>query len=84
MRHTPQLDSQFGMHHHETDDAVEQKNELFGLLDIQIEDWSVEDMQLECRAEDLRVAVTAIGRITGAVDSEDVLDIIFSDFCIGK
>ena len=35
-------------------------------------------------AEDLRQAVRALGRITGTVDVEDILDIIFRDFCIGK
>lgn len=38
----------------------------------------------ELRAEDLRLAVRAIGRITGRVDVEDVLDVIFGAFCIGK
>lgn len=38
----------------------------------------------ELAAEDLRLAVRALGRITGAVDVEDLLDIIFRDFCIGK
>jgi tRNA modification GTPase len=35
-------------------------------------------------AEDLRLAVRALGRITGSVDVEDLLDVIFRDFCIGK
>jgi tRNA modification GTPase len=39
---------------------------------------------LELRAEDLRRASTALGRITGRVDVEDVLDQIFARFCIGK
>jgi tRNA modification GTPase len=38
----------------------------------------------ELFAEDLRLAVRAIGRITGRVDVEDLLDVIFRDFCIGK
>ena len=35
-------------------------------------------------AEDLRTAATALGRIVGRIDVEDVLDSIFRDFCIGK
>jgi tRNA modification GTPase len=38
----------------------------------------------ELLAEDLRLAVRAIGRITGRVDVEDILDVIFREFCIGK
>lgn len=38
----------------------------------------------ELAAEDLRLAVRALGRITGTVDVEDLLDVIFRDFCIGK
>lgn len=38
----------------------------------------------ELAAEDLRLAVRAIGRITGKIDVEDLLDVIFRDFCIGK
>ena len=38
----------------------------------------------ELRAEDLRLASEQIGRISGAVDVEDLLDVIFSQFCIGK
>jgi tRNA modification GTPase len=35
-------------------------------------------------AEELRTAAHALGRLTGRVDVEDVLDVIFRDFCIGK
>jgi len=38
----------------------------------------------ELIAEDLRLAGQALGRITGRVGVEDLLDKIFSDFCIGK
>lgn len=38
----------------------------------------------ELAAEELRAAVHALGRITGRVDVEDVLDRVFSNFCIGK
>jgi tRNA modification GTPase len=38
----------------------------------------------ELVAEDVRLAVRAIGRVTGRVDVEDLLDVIFRDFCIGK
>ncbi len=39
---------------------------------------------LEVRAEFLRRASHALGRITGDVDVEDILDVVFSQFCIGK
>ena len=35
-------------------------------------------------AEELRIAARALGRLTGRVDVEDILDVIFRDFCIGK
>jgi tRNA modification GTPase len=38
----------------------------------------------ELRAEDLRLALRSLGCITGTVDVEDLLDVIFRDFCIGK
>jgi len=38
----------------------------------------------ELRVEDLRLATRALGRITGRVDVEEILDRIFSELCIGK
>lgn len=38
----------------------------------------------ELLAEDLRLAVRNLGRITGKVDVETMLDIVFREFCIGK
>src|SRR5262249_11697192 len=35
-------------------------------------------------AEELRIAASALARLTGRVDVEDILDVIFRDFCIGK
>jgi tRNA modification GTPase len=41
-------------------------------------------MAVDMAAEELRLASSELGRITGAVDVEDVLDVLFTDFCIGK
>ncbi len=38
----------------------------------------------ELAAEDLRSAAYALGRLLGEVDVEDILDVIFREFCIGK
>jgi tRNA modification GTPase len=38
----------------------------------------------ELFGEDLRLALRSLGRITGRVDIEDVLDVVFREFCIGK
>jgi tRNA modification GTPase len=45
---------------------------------------AVEQTQDDLAAEDLRLAARALGRLTGRIDVEDVLDVIFRDFCIGK
>jgi tRNA modification GTPase len=42
------------------------------------------DSGAELAAEDLRLAGRALGRITGRIDPEDVLERIFASFCIGK
>jgi tRNA modification GTPase len=38
----------------------------------------------ELVAEQLRRAATGLGRLTGRVDVEEILDVIFRDFCVGK
>jgi len=38
----------------------------------------------ELMAEELRIAAHALGRLLGRIDVEDVLDVIFREFCIGK
>jgi tRNA modification GTPase len=38
----------------------------------------------ELVAEEMRVAMADLGRITGRVDIEELLNVIFRDFCIGK
>jgi tRNA modification GTPase len=38
----------------------------------------------ELVAEELRIAAYALGRLLGRVDVEDILDVIFKEFCVGK
>ncbi|XP_073731959.1 5-taurinomethyluridine-[tRNA] synthase subunit GTPB3, mitochondrial isoform X2 [Misgurnus anguillicaudatus] len=42
------------------------------------------DVDLVLAAEGLRLALSSLGRITGKVGAEEILDVIFKDFCIGK
>ncbi len=42
------------------------------------------DKNIELAAEDLRLAAYEIGKITGKIDIENILEVIFSQFCIGK
>ena len=37
-----------------------------------------------CAAEELRMAANALGKITGRIDTEEILGALFSQFCIGK
>ncbi|KAI9448363.1 tRNA modification GTPase TrmE [Lactarius indigo] len=53
-----------------------------GFLDAFLDTHAPEDVVLG--AEELRYAAQAVGKISGLVDVEDVLDVIFSQFCIGK
>ena len=45
---------------------------------------AAQDGREEIMAEQLRLATRALGKLLGRVDVEDVLDVIFRDFCIGK
>lgn len=49
-----------------------------------LSNFSLEEKGIELIAEDLRYACNEIGQITGKVNVEELLDNIFSDFCIGK
>ena len=53
-------------------------------LDRAVAEDTVRTPREEVIAEELRHAAWALGRLTGRVDVEDVLDKIFRDFCIGK
>ncbi|CAN0396493.1 unnamed protein product, partial [Discosporangium mesarthrocarpum] len=41
-------------------------------------------LPMDLAAEELRIASSELGRITGAVGVEELLDVIFRDLCIGK
>jgi tRNA modification GTPase len=45
---------------------------------------TVRGAEPELLAEDLRLAMRALGRITGRVAVDDILDVVFREFCIGK
>jgi tRNA U34 5-carboxymethylaminomethyl modifying GTPase MnmE/TrmE len=41
-------------------------------------------VSVEVAAEELRIAARELGRVVGNIDVEEVLDVLFRDFCIGK
>jgi tRNA modification GTPase len=57
-----------------------------GLQDCQeaLQRYFDNEQMVELAAEELRLASRCIQRITGRVDVEQILDIVFRDFCIGK
>ena len=61
--------------------ALEQ---TIGAIDRALAEAAKPGEREELVAEELRTAATALGRLTGRVDVEDILDVIFRDFCIGK
>jgi tRNA modification GTPase len=60
---------------------TERLREARGYLDRALSDVGLE---VELAAEDVRLAARALAKITGRIDAEDVLDRVFSSFCIGK
>ena len=42
------------------------------------------DKEIELTAEDVRLAARELGKITGRIEVDDILDKIFGSFCIGK
>lgn len=70
------------------DDAVPTRQRHIGLLRSTVVEidraLGGTHLPLELRAENMRLASQYLGRITGDVDVEEILDVIFSQFCIGK
>jgi len=58
--------------------------ETAAALDRALAEAKKSGAQDELIAEEMRAAATALGRLTGRVDVEDILDVIFRDFCLGK
>ena len=58
--------------------------ETVGAIEAALAEAAAKDPREELIAEELRRAATSLGRLTGRVDVEDVLEAIFRDFCIGK
>lgn len=44
----------------------------------------IKEPLVDLQAEELRMCLKSLARLTGEVDIEEILDIVFSDFCIGK
>jgi tRNA modification GTPase len=49
-----------------------------------LENFCRDDLLPDMAVEELRAAIYTVGRITGKIDVEDVLDVLFKEFCIGK
>jgi tRNA modification GTPase len=45
---------------------------------------SEEDSDYAVSAQHLRAAIREVGQLSGKVSSEQILDVIFADFCVGK
>lgn len=56
------------------------RNEYFS----DVNEISDKDQDFAIAAHHLRYALRCIGQITGEISTEEILDVIFKDFCIGK
>ncbi|MEW5424556.1 tRNA uridine-5-carboxymethylaminomethyl(34) synthesis GTPase MnmE [Amorphus sp. 3PC139-8] len=65
---------------------VTRERHRHALMEAERELWATlaEELPSEARAEHLRRAAFAFGRLTGRIDAEEVLGAVFSSFCIGK
>ncbi|KAK9890105.1 hypothetical protein WA026_008915 [Henosepilachna vigintioctopunctata] len=64
-------------HRQHLEDCLSEQN-------IFIEKYKASDMDVVILAEHLRRALRHLGKLVGSTSTEDLLDIIFSEFCIGK
>lgn len=60
------------------------RDELLKALEFLEETRQLESLPLEVLAENIRCAASCLGHIVGEISTEDVLDSIFSRFCLGK
>jgi tRNA modification GTPase len=74
----------FGAHENGLISRERQRRLLQETADSLRQSIEVIDRAEELAAEDLRRAAYALGRLLGRVDVEDILDVIFREFCIGK
>ena len=57
---------------------------LVRIVDVLSKILDTPELAEELIAENLRICARELGRLTGRVDVEDLLDVIFKDFCVGK
>ncbi|MFK3778754.1 tRNA uridine-5-carboxymethylaminomethyl(34) synthesis GTPase MnmE [Agrobacterium sp. NPDC089420] len=79
-----EIEAQIGVIHSLVPARARHKKRLEETLNYVSDALDSETLDLAIRSEYLRLAATSLGRITGRVDVEDLLGVIFSEFCIGK
>lgn len=63
------------------------RNHLLHVLDYlkyYLEKTEIANYDMAISLQDIRNAAKELGKITGSINNEEVLDIIFKNFCIGK